>query len=63
MDCVIAPSELVEDNLEAMGLRNVVRIPTAIDFDKWDRSDGGSKKVVTISRIVPIKNHITSVLP
>ena len=61
VDCVIAPSELVEENLGAMGLRNVVRIPTAIDFDKWDESDGDSKKVVTISRIDPIKNHITSV--
>jgi len=61
VDCVIAPSELVKENLEAMGLRNVVRIPTAVDLDKWDKSNGDSQRVVTISRVDPIKNHITSI--
>jgi len=61
VDCVIAPSELVKENLEAMGLRNVVRIPTAVDLSKWDKSDGNSQRVVTISRVDPIKNHITSI--
>jgi len=61
VDCVIAPSELVKENLEMMGLRNVIRIPTAVDLNKWNKSDGNSKKVVTISRIDPIKNHITPI--
>jgi len=61
VDCVIAPSELVKENLETMGIRNVVRIPTAIDLDKWEKSDGDSKRVVTVSRVDPIKNHITSI--
>jgi len=61
VDCVIAPSELVKENLEAMGLRNVVRIPTAVDLSKWDKSNGDSQRVVTISRVDPIKNHITSI--
>jgi len=61
VDCVIAPSELVKENLEAMGLKNVVRIPTAVDLSKWDKSNGNSERVVTISRIDPIKNHITSI--
>jgi len=61
VDCVIAPSELVKENLETMGIRNVVRIPTAIDLNKWEKSDGDSKRVVTVSRVDPIKNHITSI--
>jgi len=61
VDCVIAPSELVKENLEAMGVKNAVRIPTAVDFSEWDKSDGNSERVVTISRVDPIKNHITSI--
>jgi len=61
VDCVIAPSQLVKENLEAMGLRNVVRIPTAVDLSKWNKSDENSQKVVTISRVDPIKNHIMSI--
>jgi len=61
VDCVIAPSQLVKENLEAMGVKNAVRIPTAVNLSKWDKSDGDSKKVVTISRVDPIKNHITPI--
>jgi len=62
VDAVIAPSRRVKKNLEVMGLRNVVVIPTAIDFDSWELSDGGSNTVVTISRMDPIKCHITPIL-
>jgi len=62
VDAVIAPSERVKENLEVMGLRNAVVIPTAIDFDSWELSDGESNTVVTISRMDPIKCHITPVL-
>jgi len=61
VDCVIAPSELVKENLEMMGIENAVRIPTAVDLSKWNKSNGNSKRVVTVSRVDPIKNHITSI--
>jgi len=61
VDCVIAPSQLVKENLEAMGVKNAIIIPTAVDLSEWDKSDGGSERVVTISRVDPIKNHITSI--
>jgi len=61
VDCVIAPSQLVKENLEAMGVKNAIIIPTAVDLSKWGKSDGDSERVITISRVDPIKNHITSI--
>jgi len=61
VDCVIAPSQLVKENLEAMGVKNAIIIPTAVDLSEWGKSDGDSERVVTISRVDPIKNHITSI--
>jgi len=47
--------------LEAMGVKNAIIIPTAVDLSEWGKSDGDSERVVTISRVDPIKNHITSI--
>jgi len=58
VDCVICPSKLIKSNLEAMGLKNCVHIPSCVDLGEWELADPEGNLVVSIGRISQIKNHL-----
>jgi len=58
VDCVICPSELIKSNLEAMGLKNCVHIPSCVDLGEWELADPEGNLVVSIGRVSQIKNHL-----
>lgn len=61
-DCIIAPSQWVKDNLNALGFDNVVYIPTCVDGAKFPVAEGRDNNILSVGRVGPIKNHIIPIL-
>jgi len=61
-DAIICPSKFVLRNLQSLGYKNVIHIPTAIDCGRFPRTKGEENNVLSVGRLGVIKNTITSLL-
>ena len=62
VDAIVPCSPFVEENLRALGAQNTVAIPTCIDTEDCPLAKPTTDMVVSLMRISPIKNLLTSIL-
>lgn len=62
VDAVVPCSPFMEENLKQMGCENVTVIPTCLDTKECVLADPKKDLVVSLTRISPIKNMISSIL-
>lgn len=62
VDCLICPSEHVKRNLNTLGYRNTVVIPTAVNPDHYVKCFPIGKNILMAGRIGVVKNHLIPVL-
>ena len=62
VDAIVPCSPFVEENLRQMGCENVTVIPTCLDTEECVLADPKRDLVVSLTRISPIKNMLSSIL-
>lgn len=62
VDAVVPCTKFVEDNLKQLGVENTTVIPTCLDTKECVLAKPTSDLVVSLMRIAPIKNVLTSIL-
>lgn len=62
VDAIVTCSPFVEENLKQMGCENVTMIPTCLDTEECVLADPKKDLVVSLTRLSPIKNLLSSIL-
>ena len=62
VDCVIAPSVFVKKNIQALGARNVVHIPTCVDLLEFLPVTPTENNILMVGRLGLVKNQLVPIM-